>query len=160
MEPPAGGQRFVADSMLGKLAKWLRVLGFDAEYRRIRSLAEVDDCSARRVLVLTRNHRYRDHPGVLFVGDDDALEQLRQVVHAGAIDTGAVRFLSRCLRCNVTLVGTEREAARGRVPDYVFEHAAGFSRCPRCQRFYWAGSHPGRMAERLEALVGWRPESL
>ncbi len=151
-------QRFIADAMLGKLARWLRVMGCDVEY-----FAAIDDgelvARAERSgrLVLTRDtllvRRRRARENHFFVRGDDYRDQVRQVVTAFAIDPFA-HFLSRCLECNALLVDMARERAAGRVPPYVFATQESFQECPACGRLYWRGTHRERMAEELRRMVG------
>jgi len=151
--PP--GKRFVADSMLGKLAKWLRALGFDTHYEHLKSPGQLDDFAHRGYRVLTRNRRWGEHPAAVWVTGDDPGEQLRGIVTALAITPEEVRLLCRCLRCNSCLELVTRKQVEGRVPDYIFENCTVFNQCPECRRFYWAGSHPSRMAQWLHTTLGW-----
>jgi uncharacterized protein with PIN domain len=66
-----------------------------------------------------------------------------------------VRPLHRCVRCNRLLELISKDEAFDSVPDYVFETSAVFYRCAGCQKVYWRGSHPKRMMERLQRVLGW-----
>ncbi len=149
--------RFIADSMLGKLAKWLRILGYDTLYFRdgedTRLLA-----TARREsrILLTRDTRLirrRRLCPILFVHHDRVWDQLRQVARELGLTMGE-RFGSRCLRCNRSLALLARDQAAGQVPEYVFRHHEVFSRCEGCGRVYWAGSHLRHMEETVRVLCG------
>jgi uncharacterized protein with PIN domain len=87
---------------------------------------------------------------LVFVTSDHFREQLRQV----ATEVPLVRdaAFSRCLECNEPLAAVEREAARERVPRYVFDTQDAFSCCPRCRRLYWPATHHAHMREELAAL--------
>ncbi len=153
-------QRFIADAMLGKLARWLRVMGCDVEY-----FPTIDDgglvTRAQRSgrLILTRDtlliRRRQARENHFFVREDGYRDQVRQVVEAFAIDPFA-HFLSRCLECNALLVDAAREEAAERVPPYVFATQDDFQKCPACGRLYWRGTHRERMAEELKRIVGPR----
>ncbi|HEX9022616.1 MAG TPA: Mut7-C RNAse domain-containing protein [Geobacteraceae bacterium] len=150
----------MADAMLGKLARWLRILGCDVEY-----FPEIDDTelveralkSGRLILtrdiLLTRRRKARENH--FFVTGDHFRDQLRQVVEHFAIDPGG-RFLTRCLRCNAVLEEMEREAAAGRVPPYVHATQREFRICPSCGRIYWQGTHRERMVKETEEMLGRR----
>jgi uncharacterized protein len=146
--------RFLVDAMLGRLAKWLRILGYDAEYFP----GEDDDLLRQtrrqgRVLLTrdTRLLRRRPLPPHLFIESDQVMEQLRQVVTALRLDPAAPPA-RRCPRCNVVLEPRDRAEVLGRVPEFVWSHHQVFWACPRCQRIYWAGTHRRRMEEAIKAL--------
>lgn len=136
--------KFVVDCMLGKLAKWLRILGFDtvylnkAEDRELLRLARRE----KRVL-LTKDHGLlqaaRGFPR-LFIESDDWRQQLVQVLDAYKL-RGRARPHSRCLRCNVELKRLPKRLAKNLVAPFVYERSRSFAICPSCGRVYWPGSH-------------------
>lgn len=148
-------RRFVVDSMLGKAAKWLRVLGFDTRYERLSRQKQVDDYRGEGYLLLTRNQRWCGQPQVLCLSSNDPGEQLRELVLKVPVSSQEVRLLHRCILCNHLLYKLPREQVFGAVPDYVFETNICFYRCPGCRKIYWPGSHPKRMKNRLQELLGW-----
>jgi uncharacterized protein len=148
-------KRFVADSMLGKLAKWLRVLGFDTLCVRLQDQQQVSNYRALGYLLCTRHRRWNGQARVLCLEASDPVEQLREVVAAVPIELSEIRLLQRCIRCNSRLEPMQHDQAMGRVPDYVFATHTVFYRCPACLRFYWPGSHPQRMAQWLRSALGW-----
>ena len=150
-------RRFVVDSMLGKMAKWLRVLGFDARYEHLKRQAQVQTYLAEGYLVITRNQRWCPYQGVMCVRANDPMEQLREAIAKLSVTPDEVRLLQRCIVCNEPLNQLLREEAFGLVPDYVFETHTMFYQCAQCRRIYWPGSHPGRMLKRLQDVLGWVP---
>jgi len=142
--------------MLGRLARWLRVLGYDTHYARdIEDSRALALCRSEGRILLTRDNallRSLRGPGLLLESDDTG-EQLRQVVAAYALNTERHRF-TRCLECNCLLAAAAREQVAGRVPPYVFKAALQFSECPACGRLYWPGSHRRNMERRLRAMLG------
>lgn len=149
--------RFIADSMLGRLAKWLRILGYDTLYfrdahdGRLIALAEREG----RIL-LTRDTRLllrRRLCRIFFIRHDRVWDQLRQVAHELQLRIGD-RFGSRCLRCNRSLAPLAKERAAGHVPEYVFRHHDEFFRCEECGRIFWDGTHLHHMEETVRALCG------
>jgi uncharacterized protein with PIN domain len=153
-EPP----RFIADAMLGRLAKWLRALGYDVAYeRKIEDAALLARARAEGRRLLTRDAylvRRRDlPPGTVLVRSDHLREQLAQVVAELGLSVDRYRF-TRCIDCNTPLTAVARDAVRDIVPQYVFETQARFGRCPGCGRVYWPGTHWARMRERLDQLGG------
>jgi len=148
-------KRFVVDSMLGKVAKWLRILGFDTLYERLEQQDQVDAYRREGFVLITRTQRWCGQPQVFCPAANDPMEQLRQVISAVDVTPGEVRPLHRCIRCNRLLERISRDQAFDHVPDYVFETSEVFYWCASCQKVYWRGSHPKRMMERLERVLGW-----
>jgi len=158
MEEKALGQkRFVVDSMLGKMAKWLRVLGFDTRYEHLQRQEQLEAYRAGGYLVITRNQRWCAQPGVMCVAASDSREQLREVISTLSVTPEEVRLLERCIICNEPLNHLQQDKVFGLVPDYVFETHTTFYQCPQCRRIYWPGSHPERMLKWLQDVLGWVP---
>ena len=153
-EPGGEGLRFAADRMLGRLARWLRVLGHDVAYGRHLSGRALAACArGERRLLLTRDTRLvrdPDLPPHLFLTSDDFREQLRQVAAAVPLASG-VPF-GRCLDCNRRLEAVARDDVRAEVPAYVFATTTNFRRCGRCGRLYWPATHHARMRRELAEL--------
>jgi uncharacterized protein len=151
-------KHFVIDSMLGKLAKWLRILGFDARCERLQDQHQVDGHRHRGVLLVTRNRRWSGQNQILFLTANDPMAQLREVVARIPLTPREIRLLQRCVCCNDRLRETAPDEVLGFVPDYVWTTQPTFFRCPKCLRVYWHGSHSERMMERLERELGWTME--
>jgi uncharacterized protein with PIN domain len=153
-------QRFIADTMLGKLVKWLRVMGIDVVY----DPAATNDqrlCSTARDgrILLTRDRRlaWRQKSaasaGCLFIESDYYHEQVRQVVQIFALQQ-SIQMFTRCLRCNRLLQTVNREDAIGKVPSYVSTTQTTFKHCAACNQFYWAGTHRDNMLRQLQVMLG------
>ncbi len=147
---------FVADVMLGRLAKWLRIAGFDVLYSNKFSDNELIRISnsGNRVL-LSRDTRLLIQKAVrqfIFLESQDLQEQIRQVFEALHL-TCLPPLLTRCLSCNELLLETERELVRGVVPQFVFETQAKFKTCPGCGKIFWAGTHRNSVMRSLERLM-------
>lgn len=156
---PGGPERiikkFLADSMLGKLALWMRVVGYDVAYESaIGDAALIRRAKDEGRIILTRDtllipRRWvRDYS--LFIESDNPMYQLRQVLSAYGIESE--KFLTRCLRCNVALEQTPRSEVEGRVPPYVYKTQKDFSACPACGRIYWAGTHRDEMLKEVSKI--------
>jgi len=153
----SGEPRFFADSMLGKLARWMRTLGFDVEYEKdIDDAALVERAVREGRRILTRDtlliKRRRIKGGYIFIESDSIGDQLRQI--SALFGTGFERVLTRCLRCNSLLEDAPRSGIEDKVPPYVYNTQEKFMRCPRCERIYWAGTHKEKMLQALSRLLG------
>ena len=154
--------RFAADRMLGKLAKWLRFLGYDTTYSNDLSedeyLAQVNE---GRIL-LTRNTRLKRKVAqdqLVFIRDNDPKVQLQEVIGRLHLRPEPKRFFTRCTLCNEVLVPTEGADVYGRVPDYVWTAHGRFSRCDRCGKLYWEGSHLERNRKEIMRLLEKKGDS-
>ncbi|MBE7415786.1 MAG: Mut7-C RNAse domain-containing protein [Deltaproteobacteria bacterium] len=151
-----GNPRFFADSMLGKLARWMRTLGYDVEYDpHIDDGELVRRAAAGERVVLTRDTRLIKRKALrgraFFVKSDRIKEQLKEVASAYPPEKGLL--LTRCLRCNAVLEDVSRESVREKVPPYVYATQGEFSACPACERTYWGGTHRARMIEELNKML-------
>jgi uncharacterized protein with PIN domain len=148
--------RFFADAMLGRLARWLRVLGFDTAYQpHIDDAQLVQRAVEEGRVVLTRDRALREEwrvSDLYLVEAEGSFEQVREVVRAFSL-ADAVRLFSRCNRCNTGLTKIAREEVRARVPERVFARQHEFRRCPSCGRVYWDGSHTDRMRRAVERIL-------
>lgn len=154
MDRPCGLRRpdFVAESTLGKLAKWLRLAGFDTLYdtlppdwRRLRACA---DAEQRIVLSRTRRVIARLDPARgLLIQFDAPIDQMRQVIKYFDIRQSDLEPLSRCSRCNNRLRPAAESHLQNAVPDFIRQHHVRLMMCAQCGRIYWPGSHRSRMAD-------------
>lgn len=132
------------DGMLGRLAKWLRILGFDTAFPRTRPSADRLFVTARKSIA---------YAGAIIVSGEEPREQLRQVLEQAGIRPDPRLILSRCLICNVPVREVQREDVAGKVLDGVFQRSRSFHECPKCGRIYWEGSHVDRIKKRLEGSI-------
>ena len=143
--------KFAIDCMLGKLARKLRILGFDAVYyRKIDDDRLIEVAASQERILLTRDtplaERFRPS---LLVESEDPLIQTKEVIEKLHLDPDPSALMSRCLVCNGRLMEVDRESVRGSVPPYVFRTQKRFSRCPDCQRIFWKATH----VEGIESFI-------
>jgi len=156
-QPPASVSelRFTAENTLGRLARWLRILGFDTLYlSRPDPLELIRLCGGGRLLLTRTRHLTARLPAgrALLIEPDAPREQVRQVIRQLGITRSRVRLFSRCVRCNSVVTPIERDEVFGRVPDYVWETHRSFAICPDCGRIYWSGSHFRHSLEIMETF--------
>ena len=148
---------FAVDCMLGKLARWLRLLGFDTLYfRYIQDAALLQLSQKEGRILLTRDRDLTKRAGQersLFILSEKWRDQLEQVLAAFDLKE-RVRVFSRCLECNHPLKSLSKTEARNLAPPHVLETVQRFSLCPACSRVYWRGSHQQRMQSMIEQILG------
>jgi len=145
---------FAADKTLGKLAKWLRILGFDTLYGPDLPAGCLGGLEPERILLTRRSFRRRSPtgPSCVVIRSDQYGEQLVEVVQAVGVRADSIRPFSRCIRCNSPIIPIGKANLKGKIPDYIWETHDAFRTCPGCQRIYWAGSHVERCTERIRHL--------
>jgi uncharacterized protein len=150
---------FIVDSNAGKLARWLRMMGYDALFfRDIDDGQLVDLALAEGRVVVTRDTQIARRRvaasgkvRVILSRDDDPKKQLLQVTKELDLDWRGTEF-TRCMECNRRLVPRSREEVKDLVPPYVFRTQSRYMQCPTCSRVYWHGTHWQRMKESLEEI--------
>jgi uncharacterized protein with PIN domain len=156
--------RFAADCMLGRLARWLRILGHDVLYfRRIEDAELVEIARREGRILLTRDTRLvrrRAARGAILIESPYLEQQLRQMARWDGAALLAPGLCRRCLVCNEATVRVEMETARSRVPAYVFRTQRHFRECPSCRRIYWKASHVQDMIRLLRRSLGGLPSGV
>lgn len=147
---------FIADAMLGRLARWLRILGYDVVYEPFIS---DDDLIARAVqerrIILTMDRKLTERASAknsLLIRSPYYKEQLKQVITSYNIDDTPGIF-TRCLLCNTLLNQIDKEEVKDKVPPYVYSTQDTFDICPQCSRLYWSGTHRAKMLETLDEIM-------
>jgi hypothetical protein len=144
--------KFIIDDHLGRLARLLRALGFDALWCRTGSDAAIVEASAEGRLFVTRDSAWKEKtlPGPKLVLEENRpFDQLRRVLEGGAAVPPPSRWFTRCLECNAVTGEVAKEEIAGRLPPYVRKTRERFRQCPDCGRIYWEGTHVTAMRSRL-----------
>jgi len=145
--------RFACDVMLGKLAKYLRILGFDATYPLGDvALSDLYDQKDPRVF-LTRRRKTFAYERTVHIRLENVHEQLKELKELIKPFVDPDKVLSRCINCNVLLADVEKQTIEHRVPEFVFHTYNVFKVCPSCDRVYWAGTHANHMSQLIEEIT-------
>jgi uncharacterized protein with PIN domain len=148
-------QRFILTKELGRLSRWLRILGFDSRYFSGDNTGSlVIEALRDNRTILTRNHRLPQLRGarILLIKAERLNEQLIEVVGALGLKPDPDKMFSRCLLCNVELAAVDKEKIKDKIPEYVFQTQDYFVSCPECKRIYWTGTHWGNVQKTLKRI--------
>ena len=152
--------KFIVDENVGKLAKWLRLMGYDT-----RLFSGEDDgqmvniaLSENRIMFTRDRQVLRRRPvatgrlKAVLIEDDRPLTQLKQVVTKLGLDTRRQPF-TICLECNQPLATRQRDEVKDLVPPYVYQTQTQYMQCPNCRRVFWRGSHWQAMTRQLASIT-------
>ncbi len=153
--------KFILDSNVGKLARWLRIAGFDTLF-----LKDIDDGRLVRIalkeerILLTRDTGILERRLItsgrlkaILIDDENVKAQLRQVIDIFDL-TGQLMPFTRCSECNEPLTARNKDEVEELIPQHVFRTQTQYMQCPMCERVYWRGTHWQRMARELEEIAG------
>jgi uncharacterized protein with PIN domain len=143
--------KFIVDHMLGSLARWLRMIGYDTIYDKSLEDADIARVAhAEGRFILTRDKELSTQPGAFLLEDADLDAQLKAI--AGKFGLKFHEELIRCSTCNGELADLPKEQAKGKVPEGAHASNEKFWRCSKCEKIYWKGSHWLGINERLKKL--------
>jgi len=152
--------KFIVDHNVGKLAKWLRIMGYDTllfkgndDSQMIAiALAEGRVIITRDTQIVKRRVVTSGRLRVIFIQSDKPEVQMGQVIDTLNLDC-QFRPFSLCLECNQPLVARSKQEVKELVPPYVFQTQSQYRECPACHRIYWRGTHWQAMTKRLEEFT-------
>ena len=160
MEP-----KFITDVNVGKLGKWLRLMGYDTLF-----FDEQDDglmvkaAIAQGRIILTKDSEFMKRRAIstgrvkaVLVSSDRPDQQLSTVINTLQL-TKQYRPFTRCLECNSALVSRDKSEVKGSVPERVYEKHDQYMQCPSCGRIYWKGTHWQAMSGKLRRLASLQQE--
>ena len=145
--------KFILTKEVGRLCKWLRILGFDAEYFSEDNLAGLVIKALRENRIIVTRKRKVDDLKVIRVYANDVKEQLREVLTQLNLKPNEKKMFTRCVICNKILEKVEKEKIKEKVPLYVYKTQDEFCQCPSCQRIYWQGTHWGNVKKIIQDLA-------
>jgi len=151
--------RFIVDNNVGKLGRWLRLIGYDTLLLRQKDDSQmIQTALIEGRAILTKDSQFIRRRLVvdgrlkaIHIKQDDPDRQVQEVVQILNLDYNFKPF-SLCLECNQGLILRDKEEVQDRVPAHVFETQAQYTECPACHRIYWQGTHWQAMVKKLQAL--------
>ena len=148
--------KFTTERTLGRVTKWLRMLGFDTRVESKPTNGSERTPELDRYILTRTRKRFEQLRGdqCLFIQSNEPFRQLKEVIRALEISKEDINPFSRCLVCNTPIVPIAKETARHIVPDHIWENCNTFRRCQKCRKIYWPGSHTEHGMEWIEALFG------
>ena len=155
MEEHKNTHRFIADCHLGKLAKYLRLMGFDTLYFphiEDDDLVAISNNENRVILTRDRELSQRKNTPVLFLEPTDTKEQLKTLIAIYQLKEHPNPF-TRCIVCNTPLQIVKKDEIIDKIPQKVKIHFDYFEYCPTCDRIYWQGDHYKHMIEFLDEVL-------
>ena len=147
--------KFILTKELGRLSKWLRILGFDTVYYNQDNLSSLIIHALRdERMILTRNQRLPQGRGlkIVLIKNEKIKKQVAEILQTLKIEPEPEMMFSRCTLCNAELVEIAKEEVKDKVPEYVFKAQEDFITCPQCKRVYWQGTHWGNVRKTLEEI--------
>lgn len=148
--------KFIVDGMLGKLSRWLRILGHNVKYSNNLDDAQLLTIAKKeRRTLLTRDfelYRHATAKGMdaFYVEGETGEERLAALAKRYGMDLDIDMTISRCPKCNTKVKPITKEEAAGKVEKSTFEHYDEFWNCPKCGQIYWQGAHWTRIRRTLE----------
>jgi uncharacterized protein with PIN domain len=152
--------RFIVDCNVGKLTKWLRLMGYDVHFFNGRDDSHlVAMAQAEGRVILTRDTQIMKRRVItsgklkaVLIQSDEPERQIHQVIDTLDLDCQFKPF-TLCLECNQVLVERSKGEVEDLVPPYVFQTQSQFMQCPACHRIYWRGTHWQAMIKRLKKFM-------
>lgn len=148
-------EKFIVDAMLGRLARWLRILGYDTIYEPNYSDDELFfRAHQEKRILLTRDSElaHRMNPRFcLFISEQAVRDQLKQIITHYQLNVEDHLF-SRCTLCNHSIEMIAKVKVKDRVPEFVYRSVDEFYYCTNCDKIYWAGSHIKQVRDLLSKL--------
>jgi hypothetical protein len=145
--------KFIVTDELGRLATWLRILGFDTSLEKNKQDIVIKSLREDRA-ILTRDSKMSRFTGMrmIKIESDFVEEQVAQIIKELNLKIDKGVLFTRCILCNKILEKAEKESVEKEVPLYVFQTQKLFMRCPKCKKVYWQGTHWAKVGEFVDRL--------
>jgi uncharacterized protein with PIN domain len=153
--------KFIADNNVGKLARWLRLMGYDTLLFKQKDDGQMIKIAlSENRVILTKDSQFMKRRLVtngklktIHIKQDDPKLQVQKVVETLNLNYHFKPF-SLCLECNRALIARDKEEVKNLVPAHVAETQTQYTQCPACHRIYWPGTHWQAMVKKLQDLQG------
>jgi uncharacterized protein with PIN domain len=146
--------KFIADRNLGKLTKWLRILGYDTVFYREnidRDFLRTGAKEKRIVLTRRRDMARRNFSGrMVIIYHDRVYDQIQELREKASLDLNPRNLFTICLECNQPLQPISKENTADKVPPYIYQTQDTFLTCPECGKIYWPGTHKENILRQLK----------
>lgn len=146
--------KFLVDRMLGQTAKWLRLLGIDAEYApegEDDKLVDVADEEDR--VIITRDKELAREKNAILVEKKPPETVVKKIIEEYDVK---IKPLTRCSKCNEVVEKVEKDEVEDEVPENVFELNEDFWYCEGCDQYYWKGSHWDKIMDKIDEILEGR----
>jgi len=158
--------KFIADNNVGKLARWLRLMGYDTLLFEQKDDGQmIKTAMGEDRVILTKDTQFMKRRLVtngkiktILIREDDPKIQVQEVVKTLNLNYHFKPF-SLCLECNQVLIARSKEEVKNSIPAHVFKTQTQYMECPACHRIYWQGTHWRDMVKKLQDLQGRGGES-
>lgn len=148
--------RFVVDCMLGKLARWLRLSGYDVIYSKLTDEEILEISRKERRVILTRDKvlhakacKYNEQS--IYIRDSDVISQLQQLVHELGIKIHDDPKYSLCPVCGGEILEISKKEAKGKAPEEIIKNRRLYA-CKKCGKIYWEGTHWNKIREMVKCI--------
>jgi len=148
--------KFILTKELGRLARWMRILGFDTIYFKSDNIGTliVEALRENRIIITRRKQKIEGlEKQIVAIEGIELEEQLKEVREKLNLEIDEEKMFTRCTICNQILEEVEKEEIKNLVPEYVYKTQKFFMRCPRCKKIYWQGTHWGNVKEVIAKLL-------
>ncbi|MCK4420428.1 Mut7-C RNAse domain-containing protein [candidate division WOR-3 bacterium] len=143
---------YICDFMLGRLAKWMRLLGLDTlYYNQPEDLGIIHIAKREGRVILTRSKELSGFENAILICSENLNEQMEQM--GSRISKSALNPFSRCPECNTPLIKVDKKEIEGEVPEYIYKVHSRFKRCPDCKRIYWRGTHYKEIKRKIDEII-------
>jgi uncharacterized protein len=147
--------RFILTENLNRLAKWIRLLGYDAVLYKSISFHNLKRIAAKdRRIILTRDSkhlRYAETDKIILIKSTEHLEQLKEIEDVLVLRED--QFFTRCIICNKLLYAISRDKIKDLVPEYIYRNHSNFKVCRKCGKIYWRGTHYQKMLKTVKEVL-------
>jgi hypothetical protein len=144
--------KFILTRELGRLSKWLRILGFDTVYYNSDNIATLIIQALRDDRIVITRKKAIGQLKTVNIQKDEIKDQLKEVISKLNLEIDEEAMFTRCVVCNELLDELSKEDVKDKVPEYVYNTQEEFYGCKSCKRIYWQGTHWGNVKKLLKEV--------